>query len=379
MTPETRNDAEPVLPDDDVTEPSPLRGGIRLKLAMDLCRWAGTPQSFRSFFPGVSKAGGAYHNLYTPLQIRQARLKMLGVEEEVWRPLDLMPPIIYCRMAKGGVGKTTIAANIASCMAMQGHRVLMIDADPQASLTSMFGIDWTVEKIRHIGHALRDHEQGYPVVFDESIVRPIYADGMLDLIASDITLANIESWLTTVLNREAVVDRLFRSYVEFWSAYDVIVIDSAPGSSQLSNALMYAARCVLAVVMLDGQSIKAMEVLAHNIHELNRAYPDLQAGVHLVANGFDSRQTTCQASLEILRAAYPGMIDPCIVPRYAAFARQVSLYSDAESGPILEREPNSPAAKAIIELTRSLIGFYDVKLAEQIPVIPDTHRSRRKG
>ena len=80
MTPETRNDAEPVLPDDDVTEPSPLRGGIRLKLAMDLCRWAGTPQSFRSFFPGVSKAGGAYHNLYTPLQIRQARLKMLGVE-----------------------------------------------------------------------------------------------------------------------------------------------------------------------------------------------------------------------------------------------------------------------------------------------------------
>ena len=323
MTPETRNDAEPVLPDDDVTEPSPLRGGIRLKLAMDLCRWAGTPQSFRSFFPGVSKAGGAYHNLYTPLQIRQARLKMLGVEEEVWRPLDLMPPIIYCRMAKGGVGKTTIAANIASCMAMQGHRVLMIDADPQASLTSMFGIDWTVEKIRHIGHALRDHEQGYPVVFDESIVRPIYAAGMLDLIASDITLANIESWLTTVLNREAVVDRLFRSYVEFWSAYDVIVIDSAPGSSQLSNALMYAARCVLAVVMLDGQSIKAMEVLAHNIHELNRAYPDLQAGVHLVANGFDARQTTCQASLEILRAAYPGMIDPCIVPRYAAFARQV--------------------------------------------------------
>jgi chromosome partitioning protein len=57
----------------------------------------------------------------------------------------------------------------------------------------------------------------------------------------------------------------------------------------------------------------------------------------------------------------------------------VSLYSDAESGPILEREPNSPAAKAIIDLTRSLIGFFDVKLAEQIPVVPDSTRARRKG
>jgi chromosome partitioning protein len=356
------------------------RGAVKLKLAMELCRWAGTSQAFRSFFPAPVKGERAYHNVYTPLQIRQARLRMLGMDDEVWRPLDLMPPIIYCRMAKGGVGKTTIAANVASCMAMQGHRVLMIDADPQASLTSMFGIDWTTEKIRHLGHALRDNEHGYPVIFDESIVRPIYADGMLDLIASDITLANIESWLTTVMNREAVVERLFKAYVEFWSSYDVIVIDSAPGSSQLSNALMYAAKSVLAVVMLDGQSIKAMEVLAHNVHELNRAYPDLHTSVHLVANGFDSRQITCQASLEILKAAYPGMIDPCIIPRYAAFARQVSLYSDEESGPILEREPTSSAAKAIVELTRSLIGFYSVKLAEQIPVVPDTSKpSRRKG
>ncbi|NYG35488.1 ParA family protein [Sphaerotilus montanus] len=357
----------------------PPRGAIKLKLAMELSRWAGSAQSFRAFFPAPTKGEGSYHNVYTPLQIREARLRMMGIEQEPWRPIDLMPPIIYCRMAKGGVGKTTIAANIASCMAMQGHRVLMIDADPQASLTSMFGIDWTSEKIRHIGHALRDHEQGYPVIFDETIIRPIYPDGMLDLLASDITLANIESWLSTVMNREAVVERLFKAYVELWSAYDVIVIDSAPGSSQLSNALMYAAKRVLAVVMLDGQSIKAMEVLAHNIHELNRAYPDLKASVHLVANGFDARQTTCQASLEILRAAYPGMIDPCIIPRYASFARQVSLYSDAESGPILEREPNSPAAKAIIDLTRSLIGFFDVKLAEQIPVVPDSTRARRKG
>ena len=369
---------EPISADAHV-ENAPPRGAIKLKLAMELCRWAGSPQSFRAFFPTPTKGGGAYHNVYTPLQIREARLRMMDIDEEPWRPMDSMPPIIYCRMAKGGVGKTTIAANLASCMAMQGHRVLMIDADPQASLTSMFGIDWTTEKIRHIGHALRDHEQGYPVIFDETIIRPVYANGMLDLLASDITLANIESWLTTVMNREAVVERLFKAYVELWSAYDVIVIDSAPGSSQLSNALMYAAKRVLAVVMLDGQSIKAMEVLAHNIHELNRAYPGLQASVHLVANGFDARQTMCQASLEILRAAYPGMIDPCIIPRYASFARQVSLYSDAESGPILEREPNSPAAKAIMDLTRSLMGFYDVKLAEQIPVVPDTARHRRKS
>ncbi|RYG55955.1 MAG: chromosome partitioning protein ParA, partial [Alphaproteobacteria bacterium] len=42
---------------------------------------------------------------------------------------------MYFRMAKGGVGKTTLAGNIAACMSSMGYRILMIDADPQASLT----------------------------------------------------------------------------------------------------------------------------------------------------------------------------------------------------------------------------------------------------
>lgn len=357
-----------------------IRGAIKLKQALDFCRYTGSADSFRVLFPSARKGAGDKHNIYTPADIRRARIKLMDANADAARGPTL-PPVMFVRMTRGGVGKTTIAGNVAATMACMGHRVLLIDADPQASLTAMFGIDWANEDVVHIGRLLKDFNDERDIDW-ASAVRPIYGDGMLDLIASDITLANVESWLSgnEVKMKETLVDRLFKDNLAFLSHYDCIVIDTAPSTSHLSNALMYASRKVLAVVKPDGSTLKAMEVLSHNIGEMHRAFKSegLKIGVRIVANAYDARIGTCRVSLETLRATYEGLIDPNVIPSYASFVRQVDLFDDAKSGPVLEREPLSAAAKAIIDLTRSLIGFYDVQLAGMIPVVPDVPRRSRQ-
>jgi chromosome partitioning protein len=355
------------------------RGTIKLKLAQEFCRWSGASTTFRTLVPPRPGDGEkeSYHNTYRAIDIRHARLRLMDVFEEPTRPRTI-PPIVNVRMAKGGTGKTTVAANLAACIAMQGHRVLMIDADPQASLTTMWGIDWAVEDITHIGHLLQANESKTDKLTREELegaIRPIYSDGMLDLIASDITLTDIDTWLTSVMGRELLVAKLLNAHVDVFSRYDAIIIDGAPGTTQLSNALAYAAPHLLAVVMLDGQSIKAMEVLAANMQEMHEAFPDRPFDVRIVANKFSSQITACRDALETLRAAYPGKLDSNIIPTAAGFLRQVSLVNEEDSGPVIEREPSSPAARVMVDLSRSVIGAYDIQLAGLTPVV----MPRRQG
>lgn len=349
-----------------------LRHGIGVKavLAKEFTDFIGSSaSSFRSFMGDPIDGGGStYHRIYAPVEIRRARLRMLGVDAQhvdaARNPALGLPPVINSRMSKGGTGKTTIAANLASTLAMMGYKVLMIDADPQASLTGLFGIDWATEDIEHIGHIMERVSKKQPPDFARA-VRPLYDHGMLDLIAADITLDNANKWMMSEMRPETLFGRALMADKNFLSRYDVIIVDSAPGTTLLTLSVMCGAGNVLTAVWMDGQSLKAMSVLSSNVAEINEAFADtgLRLSVRLVANGFHPSYQACRDAWDTLKSAYPDILDPNRIPHSSSFMKQVSLLESGVSGPVIEREPNSPASRAIIDLTKSLVRHYGIGLA----------------
>ena len=335
--------------------------GVKLKLATEVVGFMGGSSEFRSLF---EKKSQQYHNTYSALDIRNARLKLLGTDPLSLQPEMKIPPIINCRMAKGGTGKTTICGGVASALSMFGYKVLMIDGDPQASLTGLFGINWAVENITHIGELMLKHSRKEIYSIEEAVI-PLYEGSMLDLIASDISLANADSWLMGATNREFAFKRFLDTNIEFFSKYDVIMIDSAPSTNLLTNAFMCACQKILTVVWLDGQSLKAMQVLASNVNELNDAFNSIgfHLDVHIVANGYHPSYGSCKDALSTLISSYPDKLNNTVIPHAASFMRQVELFKDEDSGTVLEREPNSIAARSIIDLSKSLVKEYGIKLS----------------
>ena len=311
----------------------------------------------RMLLPLLQSSLSDSKKIWTPQEVRRFRVEHMD-------ELPISPPsprVIVSRMAKGGVGKTTVIANLASALAMMGHKVLLIDGDPQASLTSMMGVDPMDDGIVHVGELMHRCYTRQPVRF-ENAIRPIYPDGHLDLIPADITLVNVDAWLNGAVNRELLFARMLRENEETFHSYEAILVDTAPATSVLTNALMLACKELLAVVMLNGSSVKALRVLESNVAEINAAIENLNMSIHIVANGWNKTYNDCRQALENLMDTHGGNLNENALPLSTSFRRQDSLLEGIPSGPVLEREPSSDAAASIAALVQSLADRYQILL-----------------
>jgi chromosome partitioning protein len=220
---------------------------------------------------------------------------------------------------KGGVGKTTTAANVGVALALRGLRVLVVDADPQFALTRQLGL-----QDRALGVNLVDALAGRAGAHD-AIVAGVRG---LDVIAGARELAGVEMSLVGEMGRE----RFFREALEpVLGGYDHVVIDTPPNLGLLTGNALVCADCVLAPVSVED------EASLHGIFELRQTIAKLAERLGVTAPELaavltrwqrlriSSRQT--EAALVAARLAPIGRIPS----RSALIARAAARQSGALS------------------------------------------------
>lgn len=324
--------------------------------ARDVAELIGVPLSPDQIFTasGKQKTEG-YHNKYNPEDVRAVRRK-INPAFDAWCEsghLDAegLPKIIATHISKGGTGKTSITANVAIALVKLGYRGLLIDGDPQFSLTTVMGVDADDERIK----SLRDTMfRGVPI---EDVVLQVYEEdnARLDFIPSDLFLNHAESDLLVGVNREKRLRAFILENKAFFAKYDFVFMDTNPAVTSLNYNILYASSLVLVPMFSDGLSAKAIRSLSSTLQDLHEAKPDLPRQVMVVLNNHNPVLKHTKDLMPTIESEYGGILAETKIPAYVGFSRQVKVGRDAnEAGPLLEIEPTALASKAIVQLAREI-------------------------
>ena len=203
--------------------------------------------------------------------------------------MDIISIINY----KGGVGKTTLTTNIAGDLALLGYKVLMIDLDPQASLTfSFLKPDEWKEKVadKHtIKNWFSDSKKIRTERFEDLIITPhtvkdsLENKGKLDLVSSHLELINVDLELATKLggaNMTQVKEQFIKVHHRLLDginqlpddAYDIILIDCPPNFNIVTKNAIVASDYILIPAKPDYLSTMGIDYLKNSLDKLVKEY-----------------------------------------------------------------------------------------------------------
>lgn len=222
---------------------------------------------------------------------------------------------------KGGVGKSTTAINLATCLAEQGKEVLLVDLDPQGNTTSGMGIE---------KHKLE--ASVYDVVMREidptAAICTAHRD--VDVLPANIDLAGAEVELVALINRES---RLKKALAGIREDYDYVLVDCPPSLGLLTINALTAATGLIIPLQCEFYALEGLAQLMKTIELVRRQLnPELHVdGVLLTMH--DGRTNLSRQIVDDVRAHFPGRVFETIIPRNVrlseapSFGQPISLYA----------------------------------------------------